>query len=150
GFVDAHTHLEGIAEFHRMLDIHVPPLQGVEEILDKVRARVAAVKPGEWIVGAGGWGQPLPTREQLGKVAPSNPFVLRESAHVQILNTVALKAVGIDKEYVPPRGGRVFRDAKTGEPTGKIQEMPQVWLAKVPEASYEARRQSVQEVMEDF
>lgn len=149
GFIDAHTHLEGIAAFHRMLDIHVPPLKGVEDILAKVRARVSASKPGEWIVGAGGWGQPLPTREQLDTVAPNIPVVLRESAHVQILNTRALKLLGIDKNYVPPVGGHVYRDAN-GEPTGKIQEMPAVWMAKVPPPSYEAQRRSLKEVMENF
>jgi predicted amidohydrolase YtcJ len=150
GFVDAHTHLEGIAAFHRMLDIHAPPLKSVEDILDKVRARVAKAQPGEWIVGAGGWGQVMPTRAQLDSVAPNNPVVLRESAHVQTLNSAALKILGIDKNYVPPRGGHVFRDPTTGEPTGKIQEMPAVWGKKIPPASYEAQRQSVKEVMEDF
>jgi len=38
GFIDAHTHIEGIAAFHRMLDVHVPPLKGVDEILEKVPA----------------------------------------------------------------------------------------------------------------
>ncbi len=33
GFIDAHTHLEGIAAFHRMLDVHAPPLKGIDEIL---------------------------------------------------------------------------------------------------------------------
>ncbi len=150
GFIDAHTHLEGIAAFHRMLDVHAPPLKGIDEILEKVKARVSQAQPGEWVVGAGGWGQQLPTREQLDKVAPANPVVLRESAHVQILNSAALQALGINKTYVPPRGGHVFRDPQTGEPTGKIQEMPQVWSEKLPEPSYQARRQSVKEVMEDF
>jgi predicted amidohydrolase YtcJ len=31
-FIDAHTHLEGIAAFHRMLDIDVPPLKGSIEL----------------------------------------------------------------------------------------------------------------------
>src|SRR5690242_16132274 len=79
GFVDAHTHLEGIAAFHRMLDVHIPPLRNVDEILQKVGARAQQAKPGEWIVGAGGWGQVLPTRAQLDSVAPRNPVVLRES-----------------------------------------------------------------------
>ena len=150
GFIDAHTHLEGIAAFHRMLDIHVPPLEGVAAILEKLRARLKQAQPGEWIVGAGGWGQVLPTRAQLDSAAPNNPVVLRESAHVQILNSAALQALGIDKNYQPPRGGHVFRDPKTGEPTGKIQEMPAVWSGKIPPPSYEARRQSLKEVMDAF
>jgi len=150
GFIDAHTHLEGIAAFHRMLDIHVPPLKDVDDILEKVRNEVKVKKPSEWIVGAGGWGQVLPTRQQLDSVAPDNPVVLRESAHVQILNSKALELLGIDKNTVPPLGGNIYKDAVTGEPTGKIQEMPQVWQSKIPPPSYEVRKQSLKEVMEDF
>lgn len=150
GLVDAHTHLEGIAAFHRMLDVHVPPLKGVDEILDKVRDKVRSTKPGEWIVGAGGWGQMLPTRQQLDAVAPGNPVVLRESAHVQILNSRALQAVGIDRNTVPPRGGNISHDPKTGEPTGRIQEMPGIWQSRIPAPSYEVREESLKEVMQDF
>ncbi len=150
GLIDAHTHLEGIADFHRMLDIHSPPLRGIDEILQKVAGRIADAKRGDWVVGAGGWGQALPSRAQLDRIAPVNPVVLRESAHVQILNSAALEALGIDRNYVPPTGGHVFLDPKTGEPTGKIQEMPQVWSAKIPPPTDEARRRSLLEVMEDF
>jgi predicted amidohydrolase YtcJ len=150
GLVDAHTHLEGIAAFHRMLDVHVPPLKGVDEILDKVRDKTRSVAPGEWIVGAGGWGQVLPTRQQLDAVAPDNPVVLRESAHVQILNSKALQVLGIDKNTQPPRGGNIYHDPNTGEPTGKIQEMPGVWQSQIPPPSYDTRKQSVKEVMENF
>jgi predicted amidohydrolase YtcJ len=150
GLIDAHTHINAIAAFHRMLDVHAPPLHGVDEILDKVRAKVANLKPEEWLVGAGGWGQVLPTREQLDGVAPNNPVVLRESAHVQILNSKALKVLGIDRNYVPPRGGNVYKDPKTGEPTGRIQEMPSVWSERIPRPTYEATKQSELEVMHDF
>jgi predicted amidohydrolase YtcJ len=150
GFVDAHTHIEGIAAFHRMLDVHVPPLKGIDDILDKVRDKVRSTNPGEWIVGAGGWGQVLPTRQQLDAAAPANPVVLRESAHVQILNSKALQILGIDRNTVPPRGGNISHDPKTGELTGRIQEMPGVWLSRIPLPSYQAREQSLREVMQDF
>jgi predicted amidohydrolase YtcJ len=150
GFIDAHTHLEGIAEFHRMLDIHAPPLKDVVAILEKVRLRVQSARPGEWVIGAGGWGQPLPTRRQLDEIAPRNPVVLRESAHAQILNSLALQMAGIGKDSVPPTGGHIFRDPKSGEPTGKIQEMAFVWSNLVPPPSNEARKQSLQEVMQQF
>ena len=150
GLIDAHTHIEGIADYHRMLDIHVTPVTDVAGVLARVRERVRSARPDEWIVGAGGWGQVLPTREQLDEVAPKNPVVLRESAHVQILNTRALDILGINKSYTPPRGGHVFLDPKSGQPTGKIQEMPDVWQSKIPPATYEERKRLVKEVLEDF
>jgi predicted amidohydrolase YtcJ len=150
GFIDAHTHLDGIAEFHRMLDIHVPPLKDVDAILEKVRQRAESAKPDEWVIGAGGWGQPLPTRRQLDEIAPKNPVVLRESAHLQVLNSLALQMAGIGKDSVPPTGGHIFRDPKSGEPTGRIQEMAYVWSNLLPPPSKEARKQSLQEVMQQF
>ncbi len=37
GFIDAHTHIEGIADYHRMLDLHIPPLKDVDEMLRKIK-----------------------------------------------------------------------------------------------------------------
>jgi predicted amidohydrolase YtcJ len=65
GFIDAHTHIEGIADYHRMLDLHIPPLKDVDEMLRKIKDVVGNTPQGEWIIGAGGWGQPMPTRQQL-------------------------------------------------------------------------------------
>ena len=51
---------------------HVETREDVDEILQKVQERVKSSKQGEWIVGAGGWGQALPTRQQLDTIAPAN------------------------------------------------------------------------------
>jgi predicted amidohydrolase YtcJ len=149
GLIDAHTHLEGIAAFHRMLDVHIPPLRDVDEILERVAERAREQGSGTWVVGAGGWGQALPTRAQLDSAAPNNPVVLRESAHVQVLNSAALAIAGITRDSEPPRGGHIFRDAD-GEPTGVIQEMPAAWQRHVPEPTYDERKRSLREVMEEF
>lgn len=149
GLIDAHTHLEGIATFHQMLDVHVPPLKDVDAILGKVRERAAETPEGDWIVGAGGWNQPLPTRAQIDAVAPNHPVVLRESAHVQILNSLALQKAGIDRNTEPPRGGHIYKEAN-GEPTGKIQEMFEVWARHVPPATYAQQKKALHEVLDDF
>ena len=39
GFIDAHTHIEGIAEYHRMLDPQIPLLKDVDEMLRKIKER---------------------------------------------------------------------------------------------------------------
>ena len=74
GFIDAHTHIEGIADSHRMLDLHIPPLKDVDEMLQKIQQRAENTPKGEWIVGAGGWGQPMPTREQLDSASRRAPL----------------------------------------------------------------------------
>ena len=62
----------------------------------------------------------------------------------------ARSRLGIGRNTVPPRGGNISHDPKTGEPAGCIQEMPGVWLSAIPPPSYEVREQSVAEVMQDF
>jgi predicted amidohydrolase YtcJ len=150
GLIDAHTHIEGIADYHRMLDLHIPPLKDVDEMLRKIKQRAENTPKGEWIVGAGGWGQPLPTRAQLDSVTRDHPVLVRESAHEIIVNTKALELAHIDKNTPDPVGSKIWRDPQTGEPTGRLSEMFGRILALIPKPSYEVREQSVKEVLEGF
>jgi predicted amidohydrolase YtcJ len=150
GLIDAHTHIEGIADYHRMLDLHIPPLKDVDEMLQKIRERAENTPQGEWIVGAGGWGQPMPTREQLDSVTRDHPVLVRESAHEIIVNTKALELAHIDRNTPDPTGSKIWRDPQTGEPTGRLSEMFGRMLALIPKPSYEVREQSVKEVLEGF
>jgi predicted amidohydrolase YtcJ len=150
GFIDAHTHIEGIADYHRMLDLHIPPLKDVGEMLRKIKDRADHVPKGEWIVGAGGWGQPMPTRQQLDSVTREHPVLVRESAHEIIVNTKALELARIDKNTPDPPGSRIWKDPNTGEPTGRLSEMFSRMLTLMPQPSYEVREQSVKEVLHGF
>jgi predicted amidohydrolase YtcJ len=150
GFIDAHTHIEGIADYHRMLDLHIPPLKDVGEMLRKIKDRAANVPKGEWIVGAGGWGQPMPTRQQLDSVTRDHPVLVRESAHEIIVNTKALELAHIDKTTPDPPGSKIWKDPNTGEPTGRLSEMFSRMLTLMPKPSYEVREQSVKEVLQGF
>jgi predicted amidohydrolase YtcJ len=150
GLIDAHTHIEGIADYHRMLDLHIPPLGGVDEMLRKIKERAENTPKGEWIVGAGGWGQPMPTRAQLDSVTPDHPVLVRESAHEIIANTKALELAHVDKNTPDPTGSKIWRDPQTGEPTGRLSEMFGRMLALIPKPSYGIREQSVKEVLEGF
>ena len=150
GFIDAHTHIEGIADYRRMLDLHVPPLRGVDEMLRKIKERAARTAKGEWIVGAGGWGQPMPTRQQLDSVTRDHPVLVRESAHEIIANTKALELAHIDKNTPDPPGGKIWRDSRTGEPTGRLSEMFGRMLALMPKPSFAEREESVKDVLHFF
>jgi predicted amidohydrolase YtcJ len=150
GLIDAHTHIEGIADYHRMLDLHIPPLKDVAEMLQKIKERAEKTPKGEWIVGAGGWGQPMPTREQLDSVTRDHPVLVRESAHEIIVNTKALELAHIDKNTPDPMGSKIWRNPETGEPTGRLSEMFARMLALIPKPSYEVREQGVKEVLEGF
>ena len=150
GLIDAHTHIEGIADYHRMLDLHIPPLKDVDKMLRKIKERADNTPKGEWIIGAGGWGQPMPTREQLDSVTRDHPVLVRESAHEIVVNTKALELAHIDKNTPDPVGSKIWRDPQTGEPTGRLSEMFGRMLALIPKPSYEVREQSVKEVLQGF
>ncbi|MDH5450564.1 MAG: amidohydrolase [Candidatus Bathyarchaeota archaeon] len=122
GFIDAHTHMELIANNLFWLDVHSPPLKSVEEILKKIEKKVQQTPKGEWVVGQGGFVQPMPTKGDLDAVAPEHPVVLRSSMHRYILNSKALELAGITSETPDPSGGEIDRDPTTGEPTGILKE----------------------------
>ena len=46
--------LKCIADYHRMLHLHVPPLKDVDEMLQKIKERFNQTRAGDWILGAGG------------------------------------------------------------------------------------------------
>jgi predicted amidohydrolase YtcJ len=150
GFIDAHTHIEGIAHYHRMLDLHIPPLRDVQEMLQKIRERAALTPKGQWIVGAGGWGQPMPTRQQLDSVASDHPVLVREGAHEIIANSKALELAGINKGTPNRQGAKFWKDPNTGQPTGRLSEMFGRMLTLIPKLSYDVREQSIKEVLQTF
>jgi hypothetical protein len=119
GLIDAHAHLELSAlAARRWLDVRSAP---VETALERVAAAAAGRPGGEWIVGQGTFGQPLPDRRQLDRVAPDHPVVLRESMHRLVANSAALHEARINRRSVEPAGARVRR-TDAGEPTGIVEE----------------------------
>jgi len=97
-----------------------------KQALELLHARVAAVKPGEWIFNLGGWAieqfsddkRPF-TREELDQIAPNNPVLLQASYREAYLNSQALQVLGIADSK--PGDAAVVRDAG-GKPTGRILE----------------------------
>ena len=150
GFIDAHTHIEGIADYHRMLDLHIPPLKDVSEMLHRIKERASATPSAAWIVGAGGWGQPMPAREQVDSVAKDHPVLVRESAHEIVVNSKALELAHINKNTPQPQGSKIWKDPNTGEPTGRLSEMYGRMLTLMPKPSYDEREQNVKEVLKGF
>src|SRR5215472_6321394 len=92
-----------------MLDLHIPPLKDVNEMLTRIRERAQNAPKGEWIVGAGGWGQPMPTRARLDSVTRDHPVLVRESAHEIVVNTKALELAHIDKNTPDPVGSKIWK-----------------------------------------
>lgn len=142
GFIDAHTHTELIANAdHFWLDVHIPPLKSIEEVLKKVKKACRETPKGEWIVGQGGFVQPMPTKEELDAIAPEHPVVLRYSMHVYVLNSKALDVARITRDTPDPPGGKIDKDPVTGEPTGVLQECFDI--LPIPFPSYEELKEAI-------
>ncbi|HEX7115608.1 MAG TPA: amidohydrolase family protein [Steroidobacter sp.] len=143
GFIDNHTHfLNGAATL-------VPPdLRNVktrEEFARRVGEAARQLPAGEWVQGGNWdaelWGGELPTREWIDAVTPNTPVaVTRLDLHMWLLNSVALKLAGIDRNTPDPEGGRIVRDAK-GEPTGIVIDKAQDLVTRVMPPLTDAKRE---------
>ncbi|MGE5594197.1 MAG: amidohydrolase [Betaproteobacteria bacterium] len=135
GFVDCHIHFVWYALGARRLN-----LDGVTSIGDIVRMvaeRAAHAGPGEWILGHG-WNRSIwrnagaPTRAQLDAASPAHPVALTsKDGHSTWVNSAALAAAGVSENTPDPEGGRIERDARTGEPTGLLRENAQALVERV-------------------
>ena len=129
GLIDVHTHAldwaKGILKGE--IDSGFPQVRSIHDIVEQVRARAAAAKPGEWITGSGWDDAKLAerryvTRQDLDAVSPANPVYLAHvSGHLAAANSAALKQAGITRGTKDPPGGVIERDAR-GDPTGILKD----------------------------
>ena len=148
GFIDAHSHVEGLAESeHAMVPIQAPPLKDAAAIIAKLKERAALVPPGTWIVGQGTYNQVMPTREELDRSLPDHPVVLRWSAHDWLLNHKADQVAGLTDSTPNPSGrGRIER-APNGEPM--ILRDAGIELP-LPQPTYQQMQEWIPESLRDF
>jgi predicted amidohydrolase YtcJ len=135
GFVDPHAHAEvACRAAYATVDVRAPECASVADVQERL-ANALADSGGEWIVGQGNLffdrklaeGR-LPTRDELDHVSRTHPIAVRAGGHVSVLNSAALKAAGIDRDYRPPeqsitgKPGVEFCSCHH-EPTGVVKEM---------------------------
>ena len=130
GLIDAHLHLRGYAE--SLMVLNLEPRSGVRSISDiqqRVRRETRGVPSGSWIRGRGYdefylAGKRHPSRTDLDGATMEHPVsIAHRSGYAHVLNSVALKLIGISKETGDPPGGLVERELETGEPTGLLYGM---------------------------
>jgi len=133
GFIDSHIHIEARpAHF-----IELGGTGSIEEIMQLVSDKAAAVGPGNWITGYG-WSEDelaegrKPTRQDLDAAAPGHPVILtRAGGHSAVVSSVALDLAGIDATTPDPDGGIIERDDQ-GELSGIIRERQEIVGNLVP------------------
>ncbi len=123
GLTDAHAHFLGFAKLATRLDL--VGTASLDEILEKVSAKLPSARKGDWILGRGwdqnDWPEPrYPERAALDRIAPDNPvYLVRVCGHAAYVNSAALRFAGISRSTPDPAGGKILRDA-SGEPTGVL------------------------------
>jgi predicted amidohydrolase YtcJ len=130
GIIDSHLHMYAYGRqfWEGYLDIRFPKVRDLEGLLKAIEARVKTTPAGEWISGNQGFHlgeDKYFDRLTLDKSAPNNPVYLRHSSgQYSVVNSLALKKAGINKNTPDPFGGKIMRDPATGEPTGVLLHYP--------------------------
>ena len=130
GFVVAHTHpMETIWLKETWVDARYPGTPSVKQALANISARVSATPKDQWIYVAGVSASEnkflekrLPTKAELDQVAPNNPVIMANGAHMAIANSAALAKMGIKKGVTKLRHGAGVLADKDGEPNGVITD----------------------------
>jgi len=155
GWNDAHVHL--VSAGYGKTEVDLNGARSLAELQNRVRERLPDYKPGQWIVGQG-WDHTLwpdkkfPTRQDLDAISTTHPMYLeRVDGHVAVVNSLALKLAGITAQTPDPPGGRIERDAKTGEPNGMLEEDGGMNLVydRIPPVSPELRRRALKLALDD-
>ncbi len=155
GFVDAHLHLiQGGLQLSRM---DLRSVASRDEFIHAVAEYACGVREGGWILGGRwsteSWPNPAPpTRYWLDLAAAESPVLLhRMDGHEAVANSTALRIAGIDRAGPPdPPGGRIERDAATGEPTGILQESAiDLVTSRVPPPSAAEHRKALAAAIEE-
>jgi len=126
GLIDTHAHIAdgGVEELY---GIKLSDAASVAEIVARVKAKIALVKPGEWVSGSG-WDEGklaerrYVTAADLDAVAPNNPvWLIHTTGHYGVANSLALKLAHITAGTADPTAGTIDRDPR-GNPTGVLKE----------------------------
>jgi len=134
GLIDAHIHLEGLAERHLMLDL--TGARSLEDALARVKQWAARLPKDGWVVGSGwyndAWSDPaFPSRHDLDKaVGGRSAYLRRKDGHSAWVSSAALKQAGIDRTREDPPGGVIDRDEQ-GEPWGILRETAMQLVAAI-------------------
>jgi hypothetical protein len=154
GFNDAHMHL--VDAGLQKSNVDLTGVKSLDEMRERVLAKVQTAKPGEWILG-GGWDETLwpvkvtPNRWDLDEVSAGHPvFLGRIDEHIAVANTRALQLASITLASRDPQGGQIDRN-ETGEPTGILRETARAAVQTViPKPKHDKLRQGIEAGLQDL
>ena len=130
GLIDAHCHpMETVMMKDGWVDARYPACPSVKQALANIAAWVAHTPKGKWVFVACVSASEnkflekrLPTKPELDAVGPDNPIVVADGAHLAVVNSMALRMLGVTKGVGDLKGGgRAILD-KDGEPNGTLTD----------------------------
>jgi predicted amidohydrolase YtcJ len=125
GFNDAHVHFLGGGA--SLIGVQLATANSQAELRDRVAAFAKTLPPGAWIRDGiwdhQRWNPPtLPSHQLIDSACGDHPALLwRLDGHMALVNALALKLAGIDKNTRDVPGGEIERD-KDGNPTGILKD----------------------------
>jgi predicted amidohydrolase YtcJ len=148
GLIDSHAHIAdgGVDELYH---VNLSDASSIAEVVRRVSAGIARLKPGEWLQGAGWDEGKLAERRyvrasDLDAVSPENPvWLVHTTGHYGVANSMALRLANISASTADPRAGTIDRDA-AGSPTGVLKEGAQdAVLDLIPPPTAEQQRAGI-------
>jgi predicted amidohydrolase YtcJ len=124
GLIDSHIHAIRDALYYTTL-IDWGDIRDLNGALESIRAAARKSGPGRWITVVGGWAKDqlrekrAPTPQELDAAAPDNPVFIQHLFDFAVLNSLAMKTLGITAKTDVPPAGKVLTDGN-GVPTGVI------------------------------
>jgi len=124
GLIDSHLHAIRAAQTFST-EVNWIGASSLTEALGRISEAARTMKPGAWLIVAGGWNvqqfkeNRRPTQAELVAAAPNNPVYVQLGYGWAMLTPLAYKALNITSDADVPSGGKMERDA-SGKPTGGI------------------------------
>jgi len=144
GLIDSHLHAIRAAQTFAT-EVNWIGATSLAEALTRVTDASRTMKPGAWLIVAGGWNvqqfkeNRRPTQAELVAAAPSNPVYIQLGYGWAMLTPSALKLLNIYSDADVPAGGKLERDA-AGQPTGAVSGGQGAIIAlfdKLPKPTFE-------------
>jgi predicted amidohydrolase YtcJ len=128
GLIDSHNHMALFGSNIDSVEVSPKKVSSMTDLIAAIAERASQTPPGKWVTA---WGYDdtrlfegrHPTRKDLDRASPENPVrLMRTCMHNTVVNTLALKIAGVDKNTPDPLGGEIDRD-DSGLPTGRLKEI---------------------------
>jgi predicted amidohydrolase YtcJ len=155
GLIDSHAHIAD-AGVEQLYHVHLSDVSTIGEVVRRVQAGIAGLKPGEWLQGDGWDEGKLAERRyviasDLDRVSPNNPvWLMHTTGHYGAANSAALRLAKISQASKDPPAGTIDRDAQ-GLPSGVLKEAAMhAVLALIPPPTAQQQRDGILKSIDDL